>query len=144
MAVTLDELEEALPASQEVSSTRSSEGTITPRSAEALEAAELSSPDIPTGTRKRLYISHFLSTWNSRLFEFGAILFLASIFPGTLLPASIYALARSSSAIVLAPAVGRYIDVADRLSVVRLSIGTSCSSFPSTRTLTGVSREYLC
>merc|ERR1712000_67280 len=40
---------------------------------------------------RRLYVSHFLSTWNSRIFEFGAVLYLASIFPGTLLPMSVYA-----------------------------------------------------
>ena len=43
----------------------------------------------------RLYTSHALSTWNSRLFEFGAFLFLAKIYPLTLLPASVYALART-------------------------------------------------
>ncbi|KFY71732.1 hypothetical protein V498_10133, partial [Pseudogymnoascus sp. VKM F-4517 (FW-2822)] len=39
---------------------------------------------VPTRVTNRLYISHFLSTWNSRVFEFGAALYLASIFPGTL------------------------------------------------------------
>ncbi|KIL71466.1 hypothetical protein M378DRAFT_182891 [Amanita muscaria Koide BX008] len=71
---------------------------------------------------RRLYVSHFFSTWNSRLFEFGATLFLATIFPGTLLPTSVYALARSLSAILFSPAVGRYIDNNNRLVVVRLSI----------------------
>ncbi|PFH49799.1 hypothetical protein AMATHDRAFT_146811 [Amanita thiersii Skay4041] len=71
---------------------------------------------------KRLYISHSLSTWNSRSFEFGATLFLATIFPGTLLPTSVYALTRSLSAILFAPTVGRYIDTHNRLEVVRLSI----------------------
>ncbi|KAH8179424.1 ferroportin1 (FPN1) domain-containing protein [Sarocladium implicatum] len=85
------------------------------------------SPDLittATGTRssRRLYTSHFLSTWNSRVFEFGAVLYLAAIFPGTLLPLSVYALVRGLSAMVLAPAVGRYIDTGDRLSVVRTSI----------------------
>ncbi|KAF7591879.1 hypothetical protein BBP40_000922 [Aspergillus hancockii] len=70
----------------------------------------------------RLYISHFLSTWNSRVFEFGAVLYLASVYPGTLLPMSIYALSRGLAAIILAPAVGHYIDVGNRLQVVRLSI----------------------
>ncbi|KAI9705330.1 MAG: hypothetical protein M1820_005160, partial [Bogoriella megaspora] len=70
----------------------------------------------------RLYISHFLSTWNSRMFEFGAVLFLASIYPGTLTPMSIYALARSAAAIILSPAIGRTIDTKDRLAVVRFSI----------------------
>lgn len=73
-------------------------------------------------TARRLYVSHFLSTWNSRVFEFGAVLYLAAIFPGTLLPMSVYALCRGLAAVVFAPAVGRYIDSAERLHVVRLSI----------------------
>ncbi|PLB49866.1 hypothetical protein P170DRAFT_454594 [Aspergillus steynii IBT 23096] len=71
---------------------------------------------------RRIYISHFLSTWNSRVFEFGAILYLAYIFPDTLLPMSIYALARGVAAILFAPAVGHYIDTGNRLAVVRFSI----------------------
>jgi solute carrier family 40 (iron-regulated transporter), member 1 len=73
---------------------------------------------------RKLYVSHFLSTWNSRVFEFGAVLYLAAAFPGTLLPLSVYAVARSLSAIVFAPAVGQYIDTGNRLQVVRASIGT--------------------
>lgn len=81
-------------------------------------------PGIPeqSGIKRRLYVSHFLSTWNSRIFEFGAVLFLARIFPGTLLPSSVYALVRAASAICFAPLVGRYVDQGDRLKVVRLSI----------------------
>lgn len=71
---------------------------------------------------RNLYVSHFLSTWNFRGFEFGAVLFLATIFPGTLLPLSIYALFRAASVILLAPAIGRYIDYDQRLKVVRTSI----------------------
>lgn len=70
-----------------------------------------------------LYISHFLSTWNSRLFEFGAFLFLASIYPSSLLPASIYALARAASAAVLSPWIGSFVDDYNRLWVIRISIG---------------------
>src|SRR5271170_7034858 len=72
-----------------------------------------------------LYTSHFLSTWNTRGFEFGAVLFLATIYPGTLLPMSVYALVRAASAIMLSPVVGRYIDSGDRLQVIRVSIGKS-------------------
>ncbi|KAF9046947.1 hypothetical protein BDZ89DRAFT_1007573 [Hymenopellis radicata] len=70
----------------------------------------------------RLYTSHFLSTWNSRLFEFAAVLFLASIFPSTLLPMSVYALVRSGAAILFAQLIGGFIDSGDRLWVVRTSI----------------------
>ncbi|RSL68556.1 hypothetical protein CEP53_002525 [Fusarium sp. AF-6] len=71
---------------------------------------------------RRLYVSHTLSTWNSRVFEFGSVLYLASIFPGTLMPLSVYALARGTAAIALSSWVGQYIDREDRLKTVRLSI----------------------
>lgn len=72
--------------------------------------------------RYRLYVSHFLSTWNSRVFEFGAVLMLAHIYADTLLPASLYALVRAASAICLSPMVGRHVDREDRLKVLRRSI----------------------
>lgn len=78
---------------------------------------------ISTRITYRLYISHFLSTWNSRVFEFGAVLYLATIYPGTLLPMSAYALSRGLVAIIFSSAVGYYIDVGNRLQVVRVSIG---------------------
>ena len=74
---------------------------------------------------RRLYISHTLSTWNSRVFEFGSVLYLASIFPGTLMPLAIYSIVRGASAITLSSWVGSYIDRKDRLKTVRLSIGRS-------------------
>ena len=88
-------------------------------------ASELSNLlDLPhqSGIKRRLYLSHFLSSWNSRVFEFGAVLFLARIFPATLLPSSVYALVRAASAICFAPLVGRWVDQSDRLKTVRLSI----------------------
>lgn len=80
---------------------------------------------ISPATSRRLYVSHFLSTWNSRSFEFGAVLFLAVIFSDTLLHLSIYALVRGASAIIFATAIGRAIDKGDRLKVVRFSISKS-------------------
>ncbi|BCR88752.1 putative iron-regulated transporter [Aspergillus chevalieri] len=84
----------------------------------------------------RLYISHFLSTWNSRMFEFGAVLFLASIFKGTLLYASVYALVRSLAAVVCSSWLGSVVDRASRLGAVRQSIvwqrvpvAASCACF---------------
>lgn len=80
-------------------------------------------PSFPV--RSRLYLSHFLSTWNSRVFEFGAVLFLSTIFPGTLLPASVYALARAASVILFSSFVGHFIDHGERMHVVRVSISRS-------------------
>ncbi|EFX03779.1 abhydrolase domain containing protein 12 [Grosmannia clavigera kw1407] len=77
---------------------------------------------LTTALTGRLYVSHFLSTWNSRMFEFAAVLFLAAAFPGTLRPVSTYAVARGLSAVVFSEAVGTAIDRGDRLAVVRASI----------------------
>ncbi|KAH6626611.1 Ferroporti-1 [Chaetomium sp. MPI-SDFR-AT-0129] len=70
----------------------------------------------------RLYTSHFLSTWNSRLFEAAVVYFLASIFPDNLLPISVYALTRNVAAIAFTVPVGNWIDQANRLTIVRTSI----------------------
>ena len=70
----------------------------------------------------KLYVSHFLSTWNSRSFEFASVLFLAHIYPNTLLYLSLYAIVRSASAIVFAPMIGRAIDKCARIWIVRISI----------------------
>jgi hypothetical protein len=86
------------------------------------DPTSLSPAKVPKALELRLYISHFLSTWNSRLFEFAAVLFLASIFPSTLLPMSVYALVRSGVAIFLAQPIGSWIDRGNRLAVVRFSI----------------------
>lgn len=72
--------------------------------------------------KQRLYTSHFLSTWNSRVFEFGAVLFLANLFPDTLLYSSVYALGRAASAICFSPSIGSYMDRTERLKAVRFSI----------------------
>jgi len=86
------------------------------------EVSESPITSVDRTLKVQLYTSHFLSTWNSRLFEFAAILFLASIFPGTLLPMSVYALVRSAAAVVFAQSIGSWIDRGNALSVVRVSI----------------------
>ena len=93
----------------------------TPESPE-LQDNDIPHISIPRSLTVRLFLSHFLSTWNSRLFEMAAVLFIAAIFPGTLLPMSVYALVRSAAATVLAPALGSWIDRGNRLKAVRISI----------------------
>lgn len=81
----------------------------------------------------KLYLSHSLSTWNARTFEFAAVVFLAAIFPGTLFYTSCYALIRAFAAFVLSSAIGNQVDRKERLSVIRhsivwqrLSVAASC------------------
>lgn len=69
-----------------------------------------------------LYLSHSLSTWNSRMFEFGAVLFLARIFPRTQLFTSIYALVRALGSILLSNSIGAAMDRSNRLTAMRSSI----------------------
>lgn len=86
-------------------------------------------PPRSTSVLRRLYLSHFLSTWNSRTFEFAAVLFLATAttaFRGTLTYASVYALVRGLAAVAMAPYVGGLMDRVDRLEGIRASIG-ECS-----------------
>lgn len=78
--------------------------------------------EVPNSIALRLYTSHFLSTWNSRLFEFGAALFLTSIFPGTLLPVSVYSLVRNAGYIIFAQPLGAWINKGNRLNIIRTSI----------------------
>ena len=82
--------------------------------------------------KPRLFVSHTLSTLNSRIFEFGAVLFLAEVFRNTLAPMSVYALIKGGSAILGSPWLGKIVDgskaagdakVGRRLRVVRASIG---------------------
>ncbi|RMZ07614.1 hypothetical protein D0860_05034 [Hortaea werneckii] len=80
-------------------------------------------------TLRLLYTSHFLSTWNSRVFEFGAFLFLASIYPQTLLPASVYAMTRAMFAVLLSSATGYAVDRFPRLSSDRIPNEESSSQF---------------
>ncbi|KAF2677546.1 hypothetical protein K458DRAFT_423808, partial [Lentithecium fluviatile CBS 122367] len=70
----------------------------------------------------KLYLSHTLSTWNARTFEFSSVIFLAAIFPGTLFYASIYALFRSLAAFLLSSKIGQTVDTRERLWVVRQTI----------------------
>lgn len=77
---------------------------------------------VPQNILLYLYLSHFLSTWNVRVLEYGAVLFLAQLVPNTFLPLSLYAFFRSLTAIVFSHKLGIYVDHTDRLTVVRGSI----------------------
>ena len=99
----------------------------------------------------RLYASHFLSYWNSRTFEFGAVLFLAAIFPSTLFYASIYALGRSLAGTLLSSRVGSYVDRSNRLVAIRhsiiwqrLPVAASCGLFLLLLSLRGSLVFWIC
>ncbi|KAI1329158.1 hypothetical protein F5Y16DRAFT_397625 [Xylariaceae sp. FL0255] len=65
-----------------------------------LPVAHPDQPVVSHASVWRLYTSHFLSTLNSRVFEFAATRFLASVLPDTLRLLFIYALVSNAAAIL--------------------------------------------
>lgn len=68
------------------------------------------------------YLSHFLFTWNDRVWEFASVILLIAAYPMTLLPSSVFGLSSTASAIVFSPTVGRWFDGTSRLKSVRMAI----------------------
>jgi len=83
-------------------------------------------PTTPTGPKKLslvlFYSSHFLFTWNDRVWEFASVIFLIAAYPRTLQPSSIFGLVTTASAILFGPSVGRWFDSSERLEAVRAAI----------------------
>ncbi|MCJ1387491.1 hypothetical protein MMC18_000334 [Xylographa bjoerkii] len=76
-----------------------------------------------------LYVSHALSTWNARSYEFAAILFTAAAFPDTLLASSIRGLCNTVAALCLSSWIGRWIDRSQsRLRTLLLTISANRAS----------------
>ncbi|KAK6331962.1 hypothetical protein TWF718_002499 [Orbilia javanica] len=81
-----------------------------------------------------LYVSHFLSTWNDRTYEFAAVVFTVEAFPNTLLPASISGIAQCLAAIAFSPSVGIWADrspsrlesLKKTILVQRIAVLTAC------------------
>ncbi|APA06317.1 hypothetical protein sscle_01g010870 [Sclerotinia sclerotiorum 1980 UF-70] len=70
-----------------------------------------------------LYLSHFLSTWNGRSYEFAAIIFTANAWPDTLFAASIRGIVRTLASICFSSSVGRWVDKSpDRLKTLLTTI----------------------
>ncbi|KXJ91986.1 hypothetical protein Micbo1qcDRAFT_58857 [Microdochium bolleyi] len=57
-----------------------------------------------------LYLSHALSTWNARGYEFGAVLFTAAAYPGTLVAASARMIIIYFAMIVFSSSIGNWVD----------------------------------
>ncbi|KAI9488590.1 Ferroporti-1 [Zychaea mexicana] len=69
-----------------------------------------------------LYISHFLTSWTDRVFEFLAYILLAKIFHESLLLPSIYGFITTMSAVFFSSYVGHWEDKFPRLPFVRYTL----------------------
>ncbi|KAK3333419.1 Ferroporti-1 [Cercophora scortea] len=79
--------------------------------------------EIKKGLLWRLYVSHFLSTWNMRSYEFTVILLFVKAYPNTLLPTSIRGILTNGATLLLSPAIGRWVDRnASRFHTIKITI----------------------
>eukprot|EP00040_Diaphanoeca_grandis_P014078 m.71210 g.71210 ORF g.71210 m.71210 type:complete len:700 (+) comp24327_c0_seq1:133-2232(+) len=98
----------------------------------------------PNGRQKikglllRLYLSHFLSAWGDRMWEFASALLLISIWPDTLLLAAMYGLAGSGAVVFFGPSVGDWVDQSPRLDVVRKALFVANGSVVVATILIGI------
>ncbi|XP_045169878.2 solute carrier family 40 member 1-like isoform X2 [Mercenaria mercenaria] len=69
-----------------------------------------------------VYVSHFLSAWGARMWQFGAGLFLVIINPDSLLLTAVYGFVMGASMLLFGPLVGDWVDRTPRLSAARSSL----------------------
>ncbi|OIW29133.1 hypothetical protein CONLIGDRAFT_599002 [Coniochaeta ligniaria NRRL 30616] len=75
------------------------------------------------GQAWNLYVSHALSTWNARGYEFAVILFTAEAYPNTLQAASLRTVIVYSALILFSSSVGRWVEISpDRLKTLSTTI----------------------
>ncbi|KAI0828881.1 Ferroporti-1 [Trametes gibbosa] len=86
------------------------------------EPEEAVAPPLDCLALANLLVQHFSNSWGQRTAEFAVYLFLVTLFPDTLLPASIYGFATTGSAMVLSGWAGKLVDDHHNLRVVRASI----------------------
>src|ERR1700738_2750658 len=87
--------------------------------------AQIHNTEARAGYKRSLisfYTSHFLFTWNDRVWEFASIILLVAAYPQTLLPSSLFGLLSTGSAILFGPLIGRWFDMTARLKSVRFAI----------------------
>ncbi|KAK6352968.1 hypothetical protein TWF696_004958 [Orbilia brochopaga] len=90
---------------------------------ERWESLDLRRPQNSSSSLRWLYLSHFLSTWNTRTYQFAAVIFTVEAFPNTLLSASISGIAQCIFAIILSQSVGTWVDrTPSRLKALRTTI----------------------
>lgn len=77
---------------------------------------------VPNSRHCRLYISHFLSTWNARQFEFAVTLLLLDVFPNTLRWTGIFGFCTTIAAIIASSSIGNLANSTGRLRMMQFTI----------------------
>ena len=74
-------------------------------------------PALRTRLARVLYLSHFLSAWSDRMWQFAVPMLFMEVFVDTLLPAALFGLVLYTGCIVMMPVAGRWVDTGDRFKV---------------------------
>lgn len=69
-----------------------------------------------------LYVSHFLSAWGDRMWQFAVPLLFMTIFVNTLLPSVCFSLCSYVATVLVMPHLGPWIDSSNRWTLMRTSI----------------------
>ncbi|KAF9571744.1 hypothetical protein EC968_000190 [Mortierella alpina] len=72
----------------------------------------------------KLYISHFLTSWVDRSFEFASYLLIAKVFTSSLLQSSLYGLITTLAALVFSNRIGNWINILSRIQTYRITLLT--------------------
>ncbi|KAF9178409.1 hypothetical protein BGZ51_007535 [Haplosporangium sp. Z 767] len=99
------------------------------RSVKPLEAFDLA-PSAPTcalgrgflNSCHKLYLSHLLTSWVDRSFEFASFLLISKVYTGSLLQASAYGLATTLADLLLSNRIGNWINILSRLNTYRITL----------------------
>jgi len=91
-----------------------------------LQEVDGTSAAVPTRLDRKaltlLLVQHFSNSWGSRTAEFAIYLFLITLFPDSLLPASLFGFLTTGTAILLSGWAGHQVDIRHNLRLVRVCI----------------------
>ncbi|KAF9548467.1 hypothetical protein EC957_006280 [Mortierella hygrophila] len=70
----------------------------------------------------KLYLTHALTSWVDRSFEFASYLLISKIYTSSLLQASVYGLTTTLTALILSNQIGNWINILSRLNTYRITL----------------------
>ncbi|KAF9359653.1 hypothetical protein BGX26_011807 [Mortierella sp. AD094] len=73
---------------------------------------------------RKLYLSHLLTSWVDRSFEFASYLLISNVYTNSLLQSSIYGLTVTLVALLLSNRIGNWINILSRLNTYRITLLT--------------------
>jgi iron-regulated transporter 1 len=71
---------------------------------------------------QKLYLSHALTSWTDRSFEFASYLLISRLYTSSLLQSSVYGLTTTLAALVLSNQIGNWINILSRLNTFRVTL----------------------